>query len=153
MSTTTKHSSVNRVDTDNYFMDLAKLVASRATCPRRSVGCVIVDKHNYIMSTGYNGVPKGYPHCIEFPCGAESDKSSCNLNGCMAVHAEQNALLQCNDINSIHKIYVTTSPCVTCAKLIANTSCTEVIYAEEYSDASGILMLNKLNIRTTLWSN
>jgi dCMP deaminase len=102
------------------------------------------------MSTGYNGVPKGFPHCTDTPCGAQDAASSCNLHGCMAVHAEQNALLQCDDINEIETIYITTSPCVTCAKLIANTSCKLVVFSEMYSDMSGVKMLRKLNIQTLL---
>ena len=138
-----------RTSTNQYFLKIAQIVASRSTCPRRSVGCVIIDKNNYIIATGYNGVPKNYPHCIDKPCGGEKLKSSKGLNSCMATHAEQNALLQCKDINSIKSIYITTSPCIICAKLISNTSCKEVIYSEEYIDKSGIDMLNLLNIKTT----
>ena len=129
-------------------MKIAALVATRATCPRRAVGCVIVDKHYHIRSTGYNGVPKGFPHCIDTPCGAESSASGTNLFGCMATHAEQNALLQCGNTMEIHTLYCTTSPCSTCAKLIANTSCEVVVYSEEYSDTSGIQILNALGIKT-----
>lgn len=135
-----------RESKDVYFLKIARLVATRSTCPRRSVGCVIVDKNYHIKATGYNGVPKGFPHCIETPCGGHSHSSGQGLNSCMATHAEQNALLQCNDTQTIHTIYVTTSPCITCAKLIANTSCKMVIYAEEYSDKSGIEMLRTLGI-------
>lgn len=61
---------------------------------------------------------------------------------------EQNALLQCDNVLAIHTIYITISPCIVCAKLIANTSCKFVIYSDEYSDKSGIEMLNKLGIKT-----
>lgn len=137
-----------RESKEQYFLKIARLVATRATCPRRSVGCVITSINNHIMSTGYNGVPKGFPHCIEHSCGGESSKSGQNLTSCMATHAEQNALLQCPNVMDIGVIYITTSPCITCAKLIANTSCYKVVYSEEYSDKSGIEMLNKLNIAT-----
>lgn len=137
----------NRESKEQYFMKIAKLVSSRATCPRRSVGCVIVNSHNHIKATGFNGVPKNYPHCIDRPCGGQDSASGQNLNCCMATHAEQNALLQCGNVMDIHAIYVTTSPCITCAKLIANTSCQMVFYGEKYSDTSGIDMLEKLGIR------
>ena len=66
----------------------------------------------------------------------------------MATHAEQNALLQCDNVMAIRTIYITTSPCITCAKLIANTSCEKVVYSDEYVDKSGIEILNKLGIKT-----
>lgn len=134
---------------NQYFLKIAKLVATRSTCPRRSVGCIIVNKYNHIKATGYNGVPRNFPHCIDKPCGGENSSSGQGLNSCMATHAEQNALLQCDNVMDIEKIYITTSPCIICAKLIANTSCKQVIYSEEYSDKSGIEMLKKLNIKTT----
>jgi dCMP deaminase len=66
----------------------------------------------------------------------------------MATHAEQNALLQCDNTMDIDTIFLTTAPCITCAKLIGNTSCKTVIYSEKYADRSGIEMLNKLGIQT-----
>jgi len=138
----------NRESKNQYFLKIAKLVASRSTCPRRSVGCVIVNKYFHIKATGYNGVPKSFKHCIDTPCGGQNQKSGEGLNSCMATHAEQNALLQCDNVMDIHTIYITTSPCITCAKLIANTGCKVVIYSDEYKDTTGIEMLKKLNIET-----
>lgn len=138
----------SRDSKNQYFLKIAKLVSSRSTCPRRSVGCVIVNQHDHIKATGYNGVPKNFPHCIEKPCGGENNSTGQNQNSCMATHAEQNALLQCGNTMEIEKIYLTVSPCVTCAKLIGNTSCKQVIYAEEYIDKSGVEMLTKLGIET-----
>jgi dCMP deaminase len=136
-------------DTRNqYFLKIAGLVASRATCPRRSVGCVIINHYGHIKATGYNGVPKGFPHCINTPCGGQDSTTGTNLDSCMATHAEQNALLQCDNTMEIDTIYLTTSPCITCAKLIANTGCKTVIYSEQYADTSGIDMLRKLGIET-----
>ena len=137
---------MQRESKNQYFLKIAKLVATRSTCPRRSVGCVIINKYNHIKATGYNGVPKNFQHCIDKPCGGENQKSSKGLNLCMATHAEQNALLQCDNVMDIDTIYITTSPCIVCAKLIANTSCKTVIYSDEYADTSGIDMLKKLNV-------
>src|SRR3990167_8057918 len=58
--------------------------------------------------------------------------SGTNLDGCQAIHAEQNALLQCRDMYAIHTAYVTASPCMTCCKLLLNTSCQRIVYVEEY---------------------
>lgn len=129
-----------------YFLKIAELVSTRSTCPRRSVGCVITNKYNHIKATGFNGVPKNFTHCTDTPCGGQNAKSSENLSLCMATHAEQNALLQCDNVMDIDAIYCTTAPCITCAKLIANTSCNKVIYSDIYKDTSGIEMLIKLNI-------
>lgn len=140
------HYSKKRESKNQYFLKIAQLVATRSTCPRRAVGCVIVDKNFHIKATGYNGVPKGFPHCTDSPCGGEGHSSGEGLTACMATHAEQNALLQCPNTMEIAVIYCTTSPCITCAKLIANTSCRTVIYSDEYKDTSGIDMLKKLGI-------
>jgi len=137
---------MQRQSRNQYFLKIARLVATRSTCPRRFVGCVIINKHRHIKATGYNGVPKKFQHCINAPCGGEKQKSSQGLNSCMATHAEQNALLQCDNVMDIDTIYITTSPCIVCAKLIANTSCKTVIYSDEYADTSGIDMLKKLNV-------
>jgi dCMP deaminase len=131
-----------------YFLKIAALVSTRATCVRRQVGCVIVDKNNHIKATGYNGVPKNFIHCTDVPCGGHINKSSEGLDSCKATHAEQNALLQCNNVMEIDTIYCTTSPCITCSKLIANTSCKKVVYANEYADTSGIELLNSIGIST-----
>ena len=129
-----------------YFLKMAKHVSTQATCPRRAVGCVIVDKNNHVLSTGFNGVPKNYTHCTDKPCGGQNFKSGQGLDKCMATHAEQNALLQCRNVNEIHIMYLTLSPCTTCAKLIANTGCKKVIFSEQYSTTDGIDMLKKLGI-------
>lgn len=137
-----------RESKNQYFLKIARLVATRATCPRRAVGCVITNKYGHIKATGYNGVPTNYSHCTDIPCGGQNMQSGTGLTFCMATHAEQNALLQCNDVMEIYTIYTTTAPCITCAKLIGNTGCKQVIYAEEYADTSGIDLLKKLGIET-----
>jgi dCMP deaminase len=92
-----------------------------------------------VLATGYNGVAAGLPHCNHedagsFPhaCSGAKAPSGTNLDGCQAIHAEQNALLQCKDIYQIHTAYVTASPCMTCVKLLLNTSCERIVYVEEY---------------------
>lgn len=123
-----------RVSKPFYFMEIATVVAKQSTCPRRQVGCVIIDHNDYIVSTGYNGVPRNMVHCIDEPCGGHLATSGNDLGKCQAIHAEQNALLQCANINSIKSIFCTTFPCIHCAKMIMNTSCEYLYYAEDYSD-------------------
>jgi len=121
-----------RIGIDDYFIGIARLVAQRATCSRRQVGCVLVDWQNHVLATGYNGVPKGIPHCIDEPCPGAHCASGTGLNLCQAIHAEQNALLQCYDVSKITTAYVTASPCVTCLRMLLNTTCQKIVFAEEY---------------------
>src|SRR5688572_2973877 len=134
------------------MMNVAYEMARRTTCLRRAVGCVLTNKHNHILSTGYNGVAKGEAHCNlgvlryderddlankwlwQYPhaCPGAVAKSGSQLDECYALHAEWNALLQCRDPQAIERAYVTTSPCVTCVKLFLNTSCKSIYFVEAY---------------------
>jgi dCMP deaminase len=142
-----------RQSKDETWLNVAAEIAHRSTCLRRAVGCVLVDSRGHVLSTGYNGVAPGQPHCneqdgmkmmgvsstIEMPhyphaCpGAHAARSGENLDGCYAIHAEQNALLQCRDPWAIDTCYVTHSPCVTCAKLLRATSARRVIFSTRYA--------------------
>lgn len=121
-----------RIDRDTYFLEMAKLVAKRGTCARRQVGCVLVSGRHHVLATGYNGGAAGMSHCIEEPCPGAEKPSGSFLNECEAIHAEQNALLQCRDVYEIKTCYCTTAPCITCTKLLLNTSCTRIIFLEDY---------------------
>lgn len=120
---------------DKVCLDIAETLAKRGTCARRKVGCVLADHRNFIIGTGYNGVASGLDHCINSPCfGALLPPGSgTSLYACEAIHAEQNALLQCKDVQQIKTCYVTYSPCIQCTKLLLNTSCSRVIFLEPSS--------------------
>lgn len=172
---------------------MAKLVATRATCLRRHVGCVLVNARGHVLSTGYNGVAAGTPHCNEETLGVHQFKdesyehphdrdwtyvfrcdcgktvyhvptavdylgcvrrvqrphacdgatapSGTRLDACGAIHAEQNALLQCRDVHEIHTAYVTVTPCVMCAKLFTNTSVRRIVVAEPYANDEAVKKL------------
>jgi dCMP deaminase len=131
-----------RPDRHSWAMAMAVVTAQRATCIRRKVGAVLVNGRGHVLATGYNGVASGQPHCnhhdmfhpIGFPhaCSGAHSPSGANLDGCQSIHAEQNALLQCKDVYSIDTAYVTASPCMTCTKLLLNTSCQTIMFLEEY---------------------
>lgn len=121
-----------RVSKGEYFSEMAKLVSTQATCARRQVGCVLVNKRNHVIATGYNGNAAGQPHCIEVKCPGADLPSGTGLDACEAIHAEANALLQCKDVYEISKAYVTASPCIHCVKLLLNTGCEEVVFIDEY---------------------
>lgn len=129
-----------RPNNDEYFMRIASQVALRGTCARRVVGCVIVDVHNNIMSTGYNSVASGLPHCAQKPCAGAGAKSGTDLHLCEARHAEDVALMKCPNINAIHTVYSTTEPCAGCTRRLLDTSCKRVVFAEPYpgSDSRAI---------------
>lgn len=121
-----------RPSSDEYFLEMAKLVSSRSTCARRSVGCVMVNDRNHIIATGYNGVASGLPHCTETPCEGADCLSGTGLDQCEAIHAEQNAIIQCRNTYEIHTVYCTTAPCVTCVKMLMNTTAQRIVFIEDY---------------------
>lgn len=123
---------LNRLEKHEYFLQLAELAAKRGTCVRRQVGCVLVDNHGHVLSTGYNGVARTLPHCIEAPCGGAIYDAGQGLDKCEAIHAEQNALLQCSDVEKISICYTTTFPCIHCLKLLLNTGCETIVYRRDY---------------------
>jgi dCMP deaminase len=127
---------------DQYFMDIAKQVATRATCDRKHVGALLV-RDKTILSTGYNGSIRGLPHCDEVGHMMENDH-------CVAtVHAEANAIIQAAK-NGVRidgaTIYTTASPCWPCFKLIANSGCLRIVFGEFYRDQRVFDYAKKLDI-------
>lgn len=135
----------SRLSKDEYYLQMLKLVSARSTCIRRSVGAIITDEDGKVLSTGYNGPPIGFPHCITSPCAGASDVSG-DTSKCMAVHSEQNALLQCNDLRRAAIMYCSCTPCFVCAKLIANTKIKRVVCEEAYADTRGLDVLKQADI-------
>lgn len=125
---------MNRPTIDEYFAIMLLVVSSRSTCRRRQVGCILVNKLNHVIATGYNGVARGQEHCIDkgHVCPGANSESGSDLDKCYAIHAEQNALLQCRNVNEIFTIYVTHEPCITCTKLFLNTSAYRIAYINAY---------------------
>lgn len=125
-------------------MDVARATMGRSTCPRRKVGCVLLNERGHILATGYNGVAAGLPHCGEgSPCKGAKDPAQ--RGECTALHAEANALLQCHNVHEIEEVYVTTSPCVECTKLLLNTSARRICFNEPHKteDAAKALWLSR----------
>lgn len=135
---------------DEYFMQLAEVVAGRSTCLRRQVGAVIV-KDKQILSTGYNGSPSGLTHCAQTGCLRQKlgIPSGERTEICRAVHAEQNALVQAAKHGvaiSGADIYTTCQPCVLCTKLIINAGIKRVFYANTYPDKLALEMATEANL-------
>ncbi|KFB66070.1 MAG: deoxycytidylate deaminase [Candidatus Accumulibacter vicinus] len=138
-----------RPDHATYFIRMAALVATRATCLRRAVGAVLVNSRRHVLATGYNGVAAGRPHCnhhdmfepVGYPhaCQGATAPSGQKLDECEAIHAEQNALLQCRNVFDIDTCYVTVSPCIHCVKLLLNTSCKRIVTPALYDQRAATL--------------
>ena len=92
----------------------------------------MVDSKYRILASGYNGTPAGAINCTEEPCKGAGYPSGQGLEFCEALHAEQNALIQLKAPNEVENIYLTTSPCIHCVKMLANTSARQIIFAHEY---------------------
>jgi dCMP deaminase len=125
-----------RPDWDTYFMSIAHVVARRGNCLRRRVAAVIV-KERRVISTGYNGTPRGVKNCFEGGCPrcAGDAPSGADLGECICAHAEENAITQAAYHGIAVKdgvLYCTLSPCLTCARMIVNAGIREVVYDEEY---------------------
>ena len=146
---------MDRPSWDEYFMEMAELTSKRSTCMRRQVGAVIVqDKH--IIATGYNGAPRGIKHCEErggclreklnVPSGERHEL-------CMALHAEQNAIIQAATLGQSIEggvIYVTHQPCVICAKMIINAGIKRIVVREGYPDQLSIDILSEAGLRIVM---
>jgi len=141
----------DRPSWDEYFMEIARVVASRSTCPRRNVGAVVV-RNKRLLSSGYNGAPSGLPHCTDEGCllmtvklGDQPARESCQR----AAHAEANAIAQAalHGVSTNEStVYCTDSPCSNCAKLIINAGVQRIVFAGDYPDELGRRMLEEAGV-------
>ena len=147
MMQTPQHFS--RPDWDTYFLQIAHLASTRATCARRKVGCVLVDSSNHIVSVGYNGVPSKFDHCIgDIPCKGAEAPSGEDLDLCMAVHAEVNAFLHLTSQDDL-TAYLTVCPCISCTKMICNSKVKKVVASEWYAhpEITGMLSTAAIELK------
>jgi dCMP deaminase len=138
---------------DEYFMDIANIVAKRSTCTRRQVGALIT-KDKRILTTGYNGPPSGIRHCIDIGCLREQLQvpSGERHELCRGLHAEQNAIIQA----SLHGVqidgstlYCTHQPCIICTKMLINAGIREVKFLNGYPDPLSTEFLEEAQITVT----
>lgn len=139
-----------RPDWDEYFMEIAGVVAKRSTCLRRQVGAVLVYEKR-ILATGYNGAPTGLPHCIEVGCLREKlgVPPGERHELCRGLHAEQNALIQAAKYGipvAGSTLYTTAEPCSVCSKMLINAGIRKIVFAEEYPDELGRQMLKEAGV-------
>ena len=149
--------STKRPSWDDYFMEIAHVVATRSTCLSRQVGAVLV-RDRRILTTGYNGPPQGLAHCeslggclrarLGIPRGQRHEV-------CRALHAEQNAIIQA----AVHGVslqgdvtcYSISQPCVTCAKMLINCNVRRVVYRDSYPDELAQEMLAEAGVEVVQW--
>lgn len=135
--------SYHRPSKDDYYMTLAKTVATRGTCPKALVGAVLV-KDGSIISTGYNGAPVGEAHCSEV--GHNETDGHCQR----AVHAELNAILQAAKHGNATKdstLYITHFPCNHCLKALCNAGIKEIVYEAAYKNNENFINLDQFELR------
>ncbi|MEA1985026.1 MAG: cytidine/deoxycytidylate deaminase family protein [Euryarchaeota archaeon] len=133
---------VERPSIDNYFLEIASVIAKRSTCLRNQVGAVIV-RDKRILTTGYNGAPSNMEHCLDIGCIRQKNNiaSGTHHEKCRAVHAEQNAIIQA----ALHGVsiegatlYCTHQPCILCAKMMINSKIERVVYSIPYPDTDAL---------------
>lgn len=144
----TEHKNA-RISKDHYFMNIAIEVSKRSTCTRRQIGAIVVSDVGGIKSTGYNGNPRGLPHCEEIGCIRDKlgIPSGTRLETCTAVHAEQNALIQAGTNARNSTLYSTIVPCPICARMILNAQVARVVYIDDYSDLTGVELLKQGGVK------
>jgi len=131
---------------DDYFIEMARLAATRATCPRRRVGAVLVRDHR-VLATGYNGSVRGGAHCDDVGCLLieQNGRQSC----VRTVHAELNAIIQCavNGVSCVGAtMYCTDFPCVNCAKAMIQAGVAHAIYLADYPDPNSSALLRESGV-------
>jgi len=121
---------VLRQSKDEVYLRMAMAMSKRSTCLDKQVGCVITSYNDIVLATGYNGAPRGRPHCIDHgTCWKDLYNSP---DKCPSAHAEQNALIQCTRPYDIKTVYCTLSPCIACVRMIMNTSCIRIVFLQEH---------------------
>lgn len=142
----------SRPNWDEYFMGIARMVAMRSNCVKRKVASVIV-KDKRIVSTGYNGTPRGVKNCNEGGCPRcnSFEVSGKGLAECLCSHAEENSITQAAYHGVPIKgstLYTTFSPCLMCTKMIINSGIQEVVYSVEYTlDKIPLSLLREAKIK------
>jgi dCMP deaminase len=137
---------MNRPSWDEYFITIAKLTSERSNCIKRKVGCIIV-KDNRILCLGYNGTPRGMLNCYEGGCLRcnKNCSTATNLDTCMCLHAEENALLFLSqkDVENA-TLYVTLLPCISCAKKIIQCQLKRVVYIDTYLEEIDVISIKMM---------
>lgn len=139
-----------RPDWDEYFLEIAQVVAKRSTCLRRQIGAVIV-RDRRILTTGYNGAPSGLPHCLDIGCLRDElgIPSGTRHEVCRALHSEMNAVIQAAQHGVSTKgatLYCTNQPCSMCARMLINAGIVRLVYTGEYPDEFAMSLFREAGV-------
>ena len=142
---------------NDYFLEVADLVATRSTCLRRQVGAVLV-RDKRIISTGYNGAPRKLKHCSEVGCiRSENDiPSGQRYELCRGVHAEQNAIINAAyyGISTQDTVmYCTHQPCIICARIMINAGVVKVVHRGDFQDDVALELMKEAGIELVVVEN
>lgn len=122
--------NMERPSWEETWILVANVISLRGTCPRKHVGCVIVSGNQEVLSTGYNGAPRGFPHCTEVGCRIDG------LGRCTrTVHAETNAIYNAvrSGVSLLgSKVYCTDRPCINCAQALVQVGMSEILWANDH---------------------
>ncbi|MCG2718203.1 MAG: dCMP deaminase family protein [Nanoarchaeota archaeon] len=141
----------SRINTDDYFLKIASVVAERSTCKRHKVGAIAV-RDKKIITTGYNGAAAGTKDCLELGCLRDQlgIESGTKHEVCRAIHAEQNVIIQ----GALHgsnlegsTIYSTLAPCILCAKMLVNAKIKRFVTYSEYSEDNFLKLFGEAGIQ------
>jgi dCMP deaminase len=139
-----------RPNWDEYFLEIAHVVAKRSTCERRQIGAVIV-RDRRMLTTGYNGAPSGLMHCLETGClrNKLGIASGTRTEMCRALHSEMNAIIQAAQHGVSTKgatLYCTHQPCSVCARMLINAGIVRVVYNGDYPDDFSMELLREAGV-------
>ena len=145
---------IERISLDEYFLKIASVVAERSTCRRHHMGAIAVrDKH--ILTTGYSGAPAGAKDCLELGCLRDEQgiPSGTRTEICRAIHAEQNVIIQAG-LHGVSlegaTVYCTHTPCVLCAKMMANARIARSVSFGKYNDDRFIEIFKDAGIKVDI---
>lgn len=141
-----------RISWDNLFIKIAELYAQRSSCKYFKIGVIFV-RDNRILAAGYNGPPKGEPHCEEVGCQKEDEfgkRLPAGSGLCRGAHSEMNAIANASTegVNLAGSIaYCTFSPCFDCTKVLVNMGIVEFKYSTEYPETENAMAMELLKRR------
>lgn len=146
---------IDRPPMDEVLLDVAELMASRGTCSIQQNGAIVA-RDGRILTSGYNGSPRGLPHCqhpeLTVAEARDPDRATCTI----AVHAEANAVAFAARhgvaLNGA-TLYVTTSPCVVCAQLAVNAGVAQVVARRAYRNLTGVNLLQRAGVVVLFWNS
>lgn len=154
-----KGSSETRPSWDEYFMAIAQVVASRSVCLRHKIGAVIANEDRQLLSTGYNGPPRGMKHCAaRGGCIRHRDSipSGTRQEYCFGLHAEQNAIVQAarEGIRLLGStLYCSYQPCSLCARMIVNAGIKKIYFTDDYPDDLTLTILEEGGVCYVKWDS